>query len=292
MTYPEFLDPIALHIGPFPLRWYSLSYIVGIGLAWWYGRYLLGTPRVWEGRVSGPKSVGPPISRPQLDDLIFWITLGVILGGRVGYILFYQPQMLVDPLSMLTVWEGGLSFHGGFLGVTLAGLLYARKHKVDAFRLGDLFAVATPIAIFMVRMANFANAELYGRVTDSPLGMRFPVYDPPLSDTVIGFTEPRYPSQLFEAGLEGIVLFALLALLTWRLHLLSRPGAATGIFIAGYAAARIFVENFREPDEGVTVLFGFLTRGMLLSVPMLLVGLWLLNRAWRIVTPSKNAEVK
>ncbi len=284
LSFPEFITPIAFHIGPLPIRYYSLSYVIGIGLAWFYGSKLLGTPRVWEGRVSGTKSVGPPISKPQLDDLIFWITLGVILGGRIGFILFYEPKLLLNPLEALKIWTGGLSFHGGFLGVVIAGILYTRKHKVDPWRVGDLMAVATPIAIFFVRCANFINAELYGRPTDGPMGMKFPIYD--MSDTknieILRYTEPVHPSQLYEATLEGILLFAVLALLTWRFRLLSRPGAAMGIFIAGYGIGRIIVENFRQPDDGVTVLFDLITRGMLLSIPMVLVGLWILNRSWRV----------
>ena len=282
LDYPAFLSPIALQLGPIPLRWYSLSYVFGIGLAWVYGRKLVSSPNLWA-------KPGAPISKLQLDDLIFWVTIGVILGGRVGYILFYRQEMLLNPLEMLKVWEGGLSFHGGFLGVTLAGLLYARKHGLNAWRLGDLFACATPIAIFLVRLANFANAELYGRVTSGAMGIKFPVYDPPLSRNIIGYTEPRHPSQLYEAGLEGLMLFSVLALLTWKFKLLHRPGAAMGIFIAGYGLSRILVENVREPDVGVAVFFDLLTRGMMLSIPMVLAGAWLLYRAWRGTTPKPKA---
>jgi phosphatidylglycerol---prolipoprotein diacylglyceryl transferase len=287
IPYPE-IDPVLVQVGPLALRWYSLAYIGGLAVGWWYLTGLIKKTHLW------PNST-PPVDRRQLDDVVFWIAIGVMAGGRIGYILFYEPSLLWakwEPLfgvvpfpPALMTWNGGMSFHGGLIGVTLVGVLFARKHKLNMLSLGDMFACATPIGLFFGRIANFINAELYGRPWDGPWAMRFPYYD---AQGLKHFTEPRHPSQLYEAALEGIVLFTILFVVTRKFGLLKRPGAATGVFLAGYAVSRILVENFRQPDDIATLPdfpFG-LTMGMVLSIPMLLLGLWLI---WRTRSASQKA---
>ena len=278
IPYPN-IDPVALQIGPLPLRWYSLAYIGGIAGGWWYVTRLLKNSALWS-------KAGAPITRALLDDVIFWVAIGVMAGGRLGYVLFYEPSILLAPWQplfgflpfppALALWQGGMSFHGGLIGVTLAGYLFARRHKLNALSLGDLFAAAAPIGVFFGRIANFINAELYGRAWDGPWAMVFPT-DPE--------QVPRHPSQLYEAFLEGLVLFFVIRFATHRFALLKRPGAAIGLFLAGYAASRIFVENFREPDAHLPDFPLGLTMGMMLSLPMLALGVWMI---WR--TRTKPAE--
>ena len=278
IPYPN-IDPVALQIGPLPLRWYSLAYIGGIAGGWWYVTRLLKNSALWS-------KAGAPITRALLDDVIFWVAIGVMAGGRLGYVLFYEPSILLAPWQplfgflpfppALALWQGGMSFHGGLIGVTLAGYLFARRHKLNALSLGDLFAAAAPIGVFFGRVANFINAELYGRAWDGPWAMVFPT-DPE--------QVPRHPSQLYEAFLEGLVLFFVIRFATHRFALLKRPGAAIGLFLAGYAASRIFVENFREPDAHLPDFPLGLTMGMMLSLPMLALGVWMI---WR--TRTKPAE--
>lgn len=292
IPYPN-IDPVALEV-PFlslPIRWYSLGYIFGIGLGWWYLTRLLKNLSIWQ-----PKT-GAPIDRAQLDDVVFWVAIGIMAGGRFGYVLFYEPTILIQPWTslgaswdpgllktlvgwlpfppFLKLWNGGMSFHGGLIGVTVAGLLFARQNKVNALSLGDMFACAAPIGIFLVRIANFINAELYGRAWDGPWAMAFPTIDE-FGRQV--FTEPRHPSQLYEAALEGIVLFFAIRIATHMFGFLKRPGATIGVFLSGYALSRIFVENFREPDAHLPNFPFGLTMGMMLSTPMLLTGLWLIFR--------------
>ena len=278
IPYPN-IDPVALQIGPLPLRWYSLAYIGGIAGGWWYVTRLLKNSALWS-------KAGAPITRALLDDVIFWVAIGVMAGGRLGYVLFYEPSILLAPWQplfgflpfppALALWQGGMSVHGGLIGVTLAGYLFARRHKLNALSLGDLFAAAAPIGVFFGRVANFINAELYGRAWDGPWAMVFPT-DPE--------QVPRHPSQLYEAFLEGLVLFFVIRFATHRFALLKRPGAAIGLFLAGYAASRIFVENFREPDAHLPDFPLGLTMGMMLSLPMLALGVWMI---WR--TRTKPAE--
>ena len=278
IPYPN-IDPVALQIGPLPLRWYSLAYIGGIAGGWWYVTRLLKNSALWS-------KAGAPITRALLDDVIFWVAIGVMAGGRLGYVLFYEPSILLAPWQplfgflpfppALALWQGGMSVHGGLIGVTLAGYLFARRHKLNALSLGDLFAAAAPIGVFFGRIANFINAELYGRAWDGPWAMVFPT-DPE--------QVPRHPSQLYEAFLDGLVLFFVIRFATHRFALLKRPGAAIGLFLAGYAASRIFVENFREPDAHLPDFPLGLTMGMMLSLPMLALGVWMI---WR--TRTKPAE--
>lgn len=261
-VFPEF-DPVAIHLGPFAIRWYALSYVVGLLLAWRYSVRLAKRP---------PNLVSPE----QFDDFLTWAVLGVILGGRLGYVLFYQPAYyLANPVAILRVWEGGMSFHGGLTGVTLAMIIFARRRGIRFLALTDIVAAAAPIGLFLGRIANFINGELYGRVTDVPWAVIFPH----AGDV------PRHPSQLYEAGLEGIVLFTILAWLVFgRFKSLLRPGLTTGVFVGGYAIARMFVENFRQPDKFIGS-GGFLpmhtTWGQWLSVPLLLGGAYLVYRAMR-----------
>jgi phosphatidylglycerol:prolipoprotein diacylglycerol transferase len=258
LPFPD-IDPIAVALGPLAIRWYSLAYIVGLIAAWRYCRRLAERP---------PNAIDPD----QFDDFLLWATLGVVLGGRLGYVLFYKPAFfLANPLEILVIWQGGMSFHGGAAGVILAIILFARKRGISWLSLGDLVACAVPIGLFLGRLANFVNGELYGRAADVPWAMVFP-RDPEQI--------PRHPSQLYEAGLEGIVLFLLLYLLVRR-GWLDRPGAIGGAFLAGYGLARIIVEFFREPDAHLGFLLGFTTMGQVLSFPLIIAGVILIAWGYR-----------
>ena len=263
-SFPD-IGPVAFSIGPFAVRWYALAYIAGLIFAFSYMKRLIATPRLWGGSEPG-------ISARQLDDLFVWGVLGVILGGRLGYVLFYEPMAyLADPLAALRIWQGGMSFHGGFLGVIVASALFARHHQIRLDRLLDLGGAAVPVGLGLGRLANFVNGELWGRVSDVPWAIIFPTGGP----------QPRHPSQLYEAGLEGLGLFLAARIATHGFGSLSRPGRTAGVFALGYAASRIFLEQFREPDAQLGFLWGPLTMGMLLSLPLALVGLWLLLRPVR-----------
>jgi phosphatidylglycerol:prolipoprotein diacylglycerol transferase len=260
VPFPHF-DPVLIHLGPIAIRWYALAYIAGILLGWRYGVGLIRNARIWP-------PAAPPITVPQIDDLILWVTLGIILGGRLGYVLFYgRGAFLSDPLEIVRVWHGGMSFHGGFLGVTIAIIAFARVNKVDMIRLADLVAPCVPIGLFFGRIANFINGELWGRPTSLPWGIIFPGAPDAL---------PRHPSQLYEAGLEGIVLFLILRLATHRLHWLRLRGASTGLFVFFYGLFRIALETVRQPDLGLDHMPFGLTMGIILSTPMVLAGAWLL----------------
>src|SRR6266699_2729043 len=268
LPFPEF-DPVLVHIGPFAIRWYALAYIAGILLGWVYAKAILRSPRAW----GGP----PPISPDQFDDFVLWVTLGIILGGRIGYVLFYNPSYFAaHPLESLQLWKGGMSFHGGFLGCDAAVVLFARHRGLSILSLGDITCAAGTIGIFLGRIANFINGELWGRPTDLPWAMVFPTGGP----------LPRHPSQLYEAGLEGIVLFTILAVMI-RMGALKRPGLILGSFIAIYGLARITGEHFREPDPQLGFLWGGLTMGMLLSVPMVIAGAIIIVLAWRRQAPTR-----
>jgi phosphatidylglycerol:prolipoprotein diacylglycerol transferase len=258
-------DPVAIAIGPIVIRWYALAYIFGIVLGWLYGRSLLKTERLWDGPA--------PMTLVQLDDFILWVTVGIILGGRTGYVLFYNfAFFLQHPVEILELWKGGMSFHGGFLGCVVAVIWFARANRISILSLGDLTTAVAPIGLLLGRLANFINSELWGRPADPslPWAMVFPNGGP----------LPRHPSQLYEAGLEGIVLFAILAIMV-RLGALKRPGLVLGSFIAIYGLARIAGEHFREPDPQLGFLWGGLTMGMLLSVPMVIAGAIMIVMTWR-----------
>lgn len=262
VTFPQ-INPIALEIGPIAIRWYGLAYLAGILLGWRYGRRLIANDRLWD--RSSPTGAPAPMTPVDFDDLLVWATLGIILGGRLGYVLFYKPaEYLADPLAAFKVWEGGMSFHGGLLGTILAMLLFARSRKIPVLSLLDVAAASVPFGLFFGRLANFINGELYGRPSDMPWAMVFPGGGP----------EPRHPSQLYEAALEGIVLFLVLRIMTHVFGSLRYPGLTGGVFVAGYGLARIIVEFFREPDAHLGFISsGFITMGMLLSLPMVLIGL-------------------
>lgn len=327
------LDPAALTVpaifglGPLHLRWYALAYIAGLVLGWRWMVWLIRRDRLW-----APGQ--PALSVPQADDFLFWATLGVILGGRIGYILFYKPDMIWrNPAETLQIWQGGMSFHGGLIGVALAALWFtrqvhvdeaqyaalaakravaqapggkesdytrfgdkwiqkgvseelrakARTQKVDLLRLGDLAAAAAPIGLFFGRIANFINGELWGRHTNVPWGVVFPEggYNWTTREWVfLGTEQARHPSQLYEATLEGLVLFTIINVATLRFDSLRRPGMNAGLFLVLYGLSRTVLETVREPDAHMPdALRGYITMGMLLSIPMMLIGAWLIRRA-------------
>jgi phosphatidylglycerol---prolipoprotein diacylglyceryl transferase len=276
------IDPIAISFGPFAIRWYALAYVAGLVGGWFFARMLASREDLWAG-----------IRRPSLeeiDDLILWIALGVVLGGRIGYVLFYNfADYASEPLEMFAIWHGGMSFHGGFLGTIAAILLFAWRRGLNSLAMLDLAAVVTPIGLFFGRLANFINGELWGRpAPDVPFAVVFPYAGP----------VPRHPSQLYEAFAEGLVLFVVLTFAVRRFGF-RRPGLIGGLFVLGYALARILCEFFREPDPQLGFLFGSsvealgggITMGMLLSVPMALVGaiaVWLAARG--ITRPAAMAQ--
>ncbi|TDH58693.1 prolipoprotein diacylglyceryl transferase [Dankookia rubra] len=251
------IDPVLVQIGPFAIRWYALAYITGIVAGWMLARRLVALPPV-------------VATRQQVDDFVTWATLGIILGGRLGYVLFYRAgHYLTHPLEILQVWQGGMSFHGGALGVIVALVLYCRQQRIDLLGFGDRVTAVIPIGLCLGRLANFVNGELWGRVTDVPWGMVFPTGGP----------EPRHPSQLYQAGLEGVALFVLLQVLVHVPAIRARRGFVAGAFLAGYGVARSVGELFRQPDAFLGFLLAGATMGQLLSVPMILVGGWLMLRA-------------
>src|SRR5215218_4544248 len=277
------IDPIAVAIGPLAIRWYALAYIAGLVGGWWLARRLAAAPRYWTGlRQPSPGDI---------DDLIVWVALGVVLGGRVGYVLFYNfESYLSHPLEIFAVWRGGMSFHGGFLGAVLAIVLFARSRGLNPLAMLDMAAVVTPIGLFFGRIANFINGELWGRpAPDFPYAVVFPHAGP----------EPRHPSQLYEALGEGLILFIVMAFAARRFGF-RRPGLLGGIFVLGYAVARIVCEFFREPDAQLGYLFGTsigalgggITMGMLLSLPMALVGAIAIVLAARGITRPRASTLE
>ena len=258
IPYPE-IDPVLIQLGPFAIRWYALAYIAGLVIGWQIMRRVCTQP---------PRILSPA----KIDDFLLWAAMGVILGGRIGYVLFYKPGFYLEhPMAILTVWEGGMSFHGGLLGVISAILAFAIRNKTDPFMLSDLVAIVAPIGLFFGRLANFINGELWGRVSDVQWAMIFPRGGP----------LPRHPSQLYQAFFEGVLLVLAVAAVWKFADGRRRPGLLTGVFCFGYGVARIAGEFFREPDAHLGYLWGPLTMGMLLSVPMLAFGGWLIARAYR-----------
>lgn len=257
------IDPVLVSFGPFAIRWYALAYVAGLLFGWWYVRRLVATERLWP--------AGPRMDGLGVDDLLVWMTFGVVLGGRLGYVAFYNlDYYLSEPLEIVRVWDGGMSFHGGMTGAALAMILFARRRGLNFWSVFDAAAAAVPVGLLLGRLANFVNGELYGRPTDVPWAVVFPR----------GGDVPRHPSQIYEAGLEGLVLLAVLTWVVWRTPALKRPGLVTGLFGIGYALARIVVEFFREPDPQVGYLaFDLVTMGMVLSAVMGLVGLAMVGLA-------------
>ena len=254
LRFPDF-DPVLVTIGPFAIRWYALAYIVGILLGWLYARAVIRAESLWGGPA--------PLTVVDFDDFVLWVTLGIILGGRAGYVLFYNPlHFAAHPAEILQLWKGGMSFHGGFVGCVLAVVLFARRRGISILSLGDITCAVGTIGLLLGRLANFINGELWGRPTEVPWAMVFPG----------GGALPRHPSQLYEAALEGLVLFGVLWFLM-RAGALRRPGIVIGAFSVGYGLARIVSEFFREPDPQLGFLWGGLTMGMLLSLPLMLAGI-------------------
>src|SRR3569832_2012212 len=264
IAFPVF-NPVVFAIGPFVVRWYALAYICCILLGWIYARAMIKTEKLWNGFAH--------VTLPQLDDFVLWVTIGIIVGGRTGYVLFYNPMFFMQhPAEIFELWKGGMSFHGGFLGCVAAVMLFARRNGISILSLGDIVTAVGPIGLFLGRIANFINSELWGRAADPalPWAMIFPNGGP----------IPRHPSQLYEAALEGVLLFTILAVMI-RMGALKRPGLILGSFISIYGIARIISEFFREPDPQLGFLWGGLTMGMLLSVPMIIAGAIIIAAAKR-----------
>jgi phosphatidylglycerol:prolipoprotein diacylglycerol transferase len=258
LAFPN-IDPVLIHLGPLAIRWYALAYIAGLFAGIWYMRWLVKSP--------------PALATPQqIDDLMLWLLGGIVLGGRLGYVLFYKPgYYFANPSEILRTWEGGMSFHGGLLGVIVAIILFARHAKVNQWYVADNIACAVPIGLGLGRIANFINGELWGRPAppDLPWAMVFPG----------GGDVPRHPSQLYQAVMEGLILFVVMHLLWRNESIRNRPGMLTGYFCIGYGIARIIGETFREPDAFIGFLAGGTTMGQLLSLPMILAGIYFIWRA-------------
>jgi phosphatidylglycerol---prolipoprotein diacylglyceryl transferase len=262
MPFPEF-DPVAFSLGPLVVRWYALAYITGLIGGWFYARRLASSAQLWPAGLVAPTA-------DQLDDLLVYAAFGVVIGGRLGFALFYHPAYFAaNPLEIIQVWKGGMAFHGGLFGAGFAVFLWAKRNGLNPFAMLDIAAAVAPLGLMLGRIANFVNGELWGRVTDMRWGVIFPGTGP----------LPRHPSQLYEAATEGLLLLVLLALVV-RKDGFSHPGRIAGLFGMGYAATRIACEFFREPDRHLGFLAGgWVTMGMVLSVPMALAGLWLFARA-------------
>jgi phosphatidylglycerol:prolipoprotein diacylglycerol transferase len=270
MTFPDF-EPVAVQLGPLAIRWYAMAYVAGILLGWAYARRLIARADLWG-------TAGPPIATATLADLVTLLTVGVIVGGRLGYVVFYEPAVLwTDPMEVLRSWRGGMSFHGGLIGVAIELTIFSRPARIPLRRLGDLVAPCAPIGLFFGRLANFINGELWGRPTDAPWGVVF--CNARLQAAGGGMCAaglaPRHPSQLYEAALEGLALFLILRLATHRASWLSRPGAVSGLFLVCYGLLRIALETVRNPDLTMPNFPFGLTMGMMLSAPVALAGAWL-----------------
>jgi phosphatidylglycerol:prolipoprotein diacylglycerol transferase len=276
LRYPE-IDPVAIQLGPLAIKWYGLSYLAGLVLGWLYIRRLVRQPELWPGGVA-------PFKPEKADDLLFFMTIGVIVGGRLGFVLLYEPAYyLRHPLDILQIWRGGMAFHGALIGCGLAIWLFSRTAGTSAWHAMDLCAAAVPIGLFFGRIANFINGELFGRPTAVPWGMVFPEAAreyPAIEPT------PRHPSQLYEAFFEGLVLFLVLRWLTHRRHGFKRPGLVAGTFLVGYGLARSFCEVFRQNDLTHVLSAGPLTPGIAYSIPMLVLG------AYFIFTALRRAPVR
>ena len=256
LTYPD-IDPVALSLGPIKVHWYGIMYLVGFSVAWWLGKLRSKLPNA-------------PMNAEQVGDLIFYCALGAVLGGRLGYVFFYDfNSFLADPISLFKVWQGGMAFHGGLIGVIVSMILFARKLGRTFWEIADFTAPLTPIGFGAVRLANFINGELWGKVTDVPWGMVFPHAG----------ALPRHPSQLYQSFFEGVILFLIL----WFFSKKSKPaGAVSGLFLLTYGSLRILAEFFRQPDAHIGYLaFGWVTQGQLLSVPMVIGGIGLMIWAYK-----------
>ncbi len=271
-----FNDPVAIHLGPLGVRWYGLAYMAGLLLGWFYMRRLCEEERLWGGPA--------PMQPYQADDFLFWATLGTVLGGRIGFFLFYEPGMLLrNPLQFFQIWQGGMAFHGGLLGVGLAVWLFARAHRIPVRSLMDLSAAAVPFGLFFGRIANFINGEIYGRLTDVPWAVEFPARLLLKGD----LPGPRHPTQLYEALLEGVVMFALLRFFTHSRRAFLSPGLTAGIFLMAYGFFRIFAEYFKEWDMAQFFTTPYFSEGVVYSLPMIALGAYLAASARK--APAKAA---
>lgn len=255
MIFPN-INPIIVSVGPLSISWYSLAYVCGIVAGWAYAVRIV-------------KKFKIDITTKALEDFISWAILGIIIGGRLGYVLIYDPaKYFADPISILKIYEGGLSFHGGIVGLAISSYYFCKKHKINILIFSDVLVVVAPIGLFLGRIANFINSELYGRVTRMPWGVVFPNSD----------LQTRHPSQLYEAFLEGLILFIILAYTTFKLKTIKVPGLNSGIFLIFYSLFRISIETLREPDLNIGFIFNNLTMGQILSLPMLMIGVYLIIR--------------
>jgi phosphatidylglycerol---prolipoprotein diacylglyceryl transferase len=271
-----FNDPVAIQLGPLAIRWYGLAYMAGLLLGWLYMRGLCADDRLWGGKS--------PILPDRADDFLFWATLGTVLGGRLGFFLFYEPSMLLsDPLKFFRIWEGGMAFHGGLLGVGLAVYQFARHNRIPVRSMMDLSAAAVPFGLFFGRIANFINGEIYGRLTDMPWAVEFPVRVLAKGD----LPGPRHPVQLYEALLEGVAMFILLRYFTHSRRSLLSPGLTAGIFFAAYGVFRIFAEYFKQWDRAQFFTTAYFSEGVIYSLPMTALGLYFILSARRL--PSSAA---
>ena len=262
LSFPG-IDPVAIEIGPFSIKWYGLAYMTGLLLGWWYIRRLVATPPLWRDDKA-------PLTLAQTDDLLLWVTLSIIVGGRLGQVLLYDPSYYFqNPVEILKTWRGGMSFHGALIASGLMLLLFAHWQKISARSVMDLCCAAVPFGLLFGRVANFINSEHWGRPSDVAWAMVFPN----------GGDVPRHPSQLYEAALEGIAMFVLLRILTHRFLALKQPGLVTGVWLVWYAIARTICEVFREPESMHALNLGPFTAGQMYSIPMLLLGLFLILRA-------------
>ena len=255
MRFPN-IDPVIIAIGPLAVTWYSLSYVAGILIGWFYALRIVS-------------QFDTPITKQNIDDFITWVIIGIIVGGRLGYVLFYDPaKYFANPIEIIKTYKGGMSFHGGVLGFVASSYLYCYKSRIRYIQFTDICAIVAPIGIFFGRIANFINGELYGNVTDVPWAVIFPNSD--------GL--PRHPSQLYEAALEGVALFFITTIATYRFNALDKPGVTSGIFLTFYAIFRLFIEIFRAPDYKIGYIAEYFTMGQILSIPMIIFGTYLIIR--------------
>ncbi len=276
-----FNDPVAVHLGPVAIRWYGLAYMAGLLLGWLYMRRLCADEGLWGG--------ASPMQPDQVDDFLFWATLGTVLGGRLGFFLFYEPGMLFShPLQIFRIWEGGMAFHGGLLGVGLAIWLFARRNRIPVRPLMDLSAAVAPFGLFFGRIANFINGEIYGRLSDVPWAVEFPARVLAKGDAF----GPRHPTQLYEAALEGVVMVLLLRYFTHSRLCLRAPGLTTGVFLMAYGAFRIFAEYFKEWDMAQFFTTAYFSEGVVYSLPMIALGVYFVATARRLPAsaPAKAAD--
>lgn len=264
LTFPN-IDPEAFSIGPVSIKWYGLAYMAGLVLGWLYVRRLLSTPHLWRNNA-------PPLTIDRVDDLLLYMTLAIIVGGRLGQVLLYEPgYYFSNPAEILKTWRGGMSFHGALIGSAIAILIFARQYKVSARTIMDICCAAVPFGLFFGRVANFINSEHWGRTTDAAIGMVFPNGGP----------EPRHPSQLYEAALEGLVMLVIMRIMTHKVLGLKQPGLVTGVWLAWYAIARSICEFFREPEPIHALNIEPFTAGQIYSIPMLMLGIYFIVTARR-----------